>query len=221
MSYTIGADFLNAPGGWQAEAQRLEGEVKVAAALGAPVMRHDATRGFPPDHDGPSDFAAALPTLADGCRAVAGFAAGLDIKTCVENHGFFVQDSERCEQLVKAVDHENFGSLVDVGNFLCADEDPLAAVTRMAPYAVHVHAKDFHTKPGDGPNPGKGFFRSRGGNYLRGAITGHGDVDVTGCVKALKAAGYDGWLSVEFEGMEDNLVALPICLENLRTCAGV
>jgi len=39
-------------------------------------MRHDATRGFLPAHKGPRGFDDALPTLADGCRAVAEFAAG-------------------------------------------------------------------------------------------------------------------------------------------------
>jgi sugar phosphate isomerase/epimerase len=44
MSYTIGADFVNAEGGWEKEAQRLHGEVDIAAALGAPCMRHDTSR---------------------------------------------------------------------------------------------------------------------------------------------------------------------------------
>ena len=216
ICYPIGADFLRAKGGWKAEVERLKGEVRVTAELGAPVMRHDATGGFPDDHKGAKDFAAALPILADACRTLAEYGATLGVKTSVENHGFFVQDSERCEQLAKAVDHENYGALIDIGNFLCADDDPVSATARMAPYAVHCHAKDFHVKPADAPNPGKGWFKSRGGAYLRGSIVGHGDVNVPGCIAALKAAGYDGWLSIEFEGMEDNLRAIEIGLENLR-----
>ncbi len=216
ISYTIGADFLCAPRGWKAEVERLKGEVKVAAELGVARMRHDATRGFPEGHKGPADFAAALPTLIEGCRAVTEFAAGLGIKTTVENHGFFVQDSARCEQLVRGVNHENFGALVDIGNFLCADEDPLSAVKRMAPYAFHCHVKDFHVKPADAPDPGKGWFRSRCGAYLRGSIIGHGQVDVPGCIAAMKSAGYDGFVSIEFEGMEDNILGLEVGLENMR-----
>ena len=34
--------------------------------------------------------------------------------------------------------------------------------------------------------------------------------------KTLKEAGYDGWLSVEFEGMEDCILALKADLENLK-----
>lgn len=216
IGYAIGADFLRAAAGPEAEAERVKGEVRVAAELGAPVMRHDATGGFPDDHDGPTDFAAALPILADACRAVTECGATLGVKTSVENHGFFVQDSERCEQLARAVDHENYGALIDIGNFLCADDDPVSATRRMAPYAVHCHAKDFHVKPSGAADPGAGWFRSRGGAYLRGSIVGHGDVDVPGCIAALRAAGYDGWLAIEFEGMEDHLKALEIGLDNLR-----
>jgi len=134
----------------------------------------------------------------------------------VENHGFFCQDSERVEMLVCAVDHPNFGVLVDMGNFICVDEDPQVAVGRLMPYAFHVHAKDFHLKPGDGWWPGRGWNRSRGGNFWRGAMIGHGDVPVRGCLRIMKAAGYDGVLSIEFEGMEDVLTGIACGHENLR-----
>ena len=74
----------------------------------------------------------------------------------------------------------------------------------------------FHVKNANEPDPGEGFFKSRGGNYLRGAITGHGNVPVRQCLSILKNADYNGYVSVEFEGVEDPLYALPICLSNLR-----
>jgi len=215
--YTIAADFLKGSGGsLDDEIERVKGEVSIAGILGAPLMRHDATGGFPADHVGPRRFDDALPILSRGCRAVTEFAADMGIRTTVENHGFFCQDSVRVEKLANAVAHPNFGLLVDIGNFLCADEPPAEALGRVMPYAVHVHAKDFHTKSGNGPNPGAGWFRSRGGNYLRGSIIGHGDVPVTQCLRIMKAAGYDGVLSIEFEGMEDPLRAIPVCRDNLR-----
>jgi len=217
VSYTIGADFLRGSGGdWKAEAKRLEDEVRVAKILGCPVMRHDATAGFPPDRKGARSFSDALPILIQGCRAVTEFAAGLGIRTTVENHGFFCQDSERVERLVCGVNHPNFGALIDIGNFLCADEPPDMAVGRLAPYAFHIHAKDFHVKPGTAPDPGEGWFQSRAGRFLRGAIIGHGDVPVGQCLRILKKSGYNGVVSVEFEGMEDPLLGLRVGLANLR-----
>ena len=128
----------------------------------------------------------------------------------------YAQDSDRIEKLVNAVNEKNFGALVDIGNFNCADENSVNAVGRMAPYARHAHAKDFHIKSGMLDNPGTGWFQSRGCNYLRGAIIGHGDVPVHQCVNALKRAGYDGYLAIEFEGMEDPITGITVGYSNLK-----
>ena len=217
VNYTIFGDILNGcNGNLEDEIERLKGEVRVAQALGSPGIRHDATWGFPEDYTGVRSFDAVLPRLAEGCRAVTEYAEDLGIRTMVENHGFFAQDSDRVEKLVTAVDHPNFGLLVDMGNFLCVDEAPEKALGRVMPYAFHVHAKDFHVKSGNGPDPGSGWFTSRAGNYLRGAIVGHGVVPIVQCLKIMKGKGYDGVLSIEFEGMEEPLKGISLGLENLR-----
>ncbi|MGA1197219.1 MAG: sugar phosphate isomerase/epimerase family protein, partial [Candidatus Latescibacterota bacterium] len=203
-------------GDLKAEIERVKTEVDVAEILGVPGMRHDASSGWPNDHVGPKSFEAALPRLAEGCRGVTEYAAEKGIKTMVENHGRFCQESIRVEQLVTAVDHPNFGVLIDMGNFVCADDDPATAVGRLMPYAFHCHAKDFHIKSGAGVAPGKGWFESRGGNYLRGAIIGHGNVDVLHCLKIMKRDGFSGVLSIEYEGIEDVLMGIQMGHDNLR-----
>ena len=218
VNYTIGADFLGEKG-CEAEAQRLFGQVDIAEALGAKGMRHDATGGFKGEDKKYKSFDSALPILADGCRMVTEYAAKKGIATMVENHGYFCQDSDRVEKLVNTVANPNFGLLVDMGNFLCADDEPAKAVGKVAPYAKHVHAKDFHIKSGSGPNPGDGFFRTRGGDYLRGAVVGHGNVPVYRCIQTLKRSGYEGYVSIEFEGVEDNEWAIKTGLENLKRYA--
>ena len=218
-NYTVSADFINGcDGDLEKEIKRVKGEIDIAAILGAPGVRHDATWGF--GNGRYQGLDKVLPRLAEGCRRVTEYAATLGIRTMVENHGLFCQDSRRVEKLVLAVDHENFGLLCDMGNFLCVDEDPTQAISRTAPYAFYAHAKDFLVKSGSGPNPGKGFFKTRGGNYLRGTIVGHGAVPVRQCISILKAAGYDGMVATEFEGMEDVLEGIPIGLENLRRYIG-
>lgn len=214
-NYTIGADFLNCDD-FGKEVERLCTQVDIAKILGAKGMRHDATVGYKSEEKAYKGFAEALPVLADGCRQVTEYAKSQGIVTMVENHGFFCQESSRVERLVGAVGSPNFGWLVDVGNFLCGDDDPAVAVGRAAPMAKYVHVKDFHIKSGSELDPGKGFFTTRGGTYLRGAILGHGNVPVLQCLKTLSRNGYDGYVSVEFEGMEDNIPALEICLENLK-----
>ena len=214
VNYTIGAELINRP--LDEECERLFGKVDVAAILGASGMRHDATGGFEGAKGRFCGFDQALPTLIEGCRRVTEYAAEKGISTMVENHGFFAQDSDRVEKLVTGVANENFGLLVDIGNFACADDPSDKAVGRVAKYAKYVHVKDFHIKSGSEPDPGRGFFRSRAGNYLRGAIIGHGNIPVAQCIGILKRAGYDGYVSIEFEGIEQTLKGIEIGLENLR-----
>ncbi len=217
VSYTIGADFLHgSDGDTDKEIARLKEEVEVAAALGVKLMRHDATRGFDADSRGFRGFDDALPVIIRGCREVTEYAKTFGIKTMVENHGFFCQESTRVERIVNGVANDNFGLLVDIGNFMCADENPVEAVGRVAPYAFHVHAKDFHKKSGNGPFFLDGFFKTRGGTYLRGAIIGHGDVPVYQCISTLKENGYDGYVTVEFEGMEDQITGTTYGLNTLK-----
>jgi len=158
----------------------------------------------------------ALPVLIEGYRRVTEFAAGLGVKTMIENHGYFMQDSCRVKRLVEGVNHPNFGWLTDMGNFTCADEDPVEAMKTAAPMAVHAHIKDFHMKKKGDFIPENGWFPTRGGNFLRGAIIGNGNVDLVSSLSTLLAAGYDGWLSVEFEGIEDCLMALKADIENVK-----
>lgn len=213
-NFTVGADLGN--GGEQgdvgAEIERVKGLVDLAAILGVGSMRHDAAYAL----GSYRSFGQMLPDLAKRIREITEYAAEKGVKTMIENHGYLCQDSLRVEQLVDAVAHPNFGLLVDMGNFLCADDDPFTAYSRTAPYAFYAHAKDFIIKPADGPDPGRGFMRTRGGTYLRGTVVGQGNVPVVGCLTALKRAGYDGYIGIEFEGMEDPLEGIAIGLENLR-----
>ncbi len=217
-NYTIGSDFLNgSDGDLDREIERLiTVELPVAKILRSPGMRHDATSGFANGIKTRRGFDNALDRLVQGYRAVTAEAKKLGIRTMVENHGFFSQDSDRVEKLINAVGDDNFGLLLDIGNFMCVDEDPAKAVGRLAPYAVHVHVKDFHYRDGSLDAPGEGWFQTRAGNYLRGAIVGHGVVPVRKCLSIIKSKGYDGVVSLEFEGMEDPIAGIRIGFDNLK-----
>lgn len=214
-AYTIGANlYQETDAASEKEVARLFRQLDVAKALGVKVMRHDACWTLP--KNAPRSFDAMLPVIAGNARKVAAYAEKLGIRTCVENHGFIAQDSDRMERLYNAVAHENFGLLIDVGNFFCADEDPRIAVSRLAPYAVHVHVKDFHRYMfGDPSESLPGTFYSRGMNRLAGCAVGEGDVPVHHCLAILKHAGYNGVVSMEYEGAEDSLIGIKKGKENL------
>jgi sugar phosphate isomerase/epimerase len=215
-SYTIGADFINGSGGdMKKETERVKGCVDIAKILGVPCMRHDSCWGFK-DKSGGRTYRDAIKLIAPAIREVSEYAAGLGIRTMTENHGYFMQDSYRMEELVLAVGHPNYGLLVDIGNFMCADEVSVNALARVMPYAFHVHAKDFLWKSGAEPKPGGSWFPTRGGNHLRGTILGHGVVSVAQCLAYIKGTGYDGIVSLEFEGLEEPLEAIRLGYDFLK-----
>ena len=210
-AYTVGADFLNRKN----EAERVKGQVDIAEILGAPVMRHDAFWSLPEG----MTWRQGVEKVAPLIREVTEYAAAKGIRTCTENHGLILQDAERVETLIRTVNHPNYGWLVDMGNFLCADDNPLRAVPIAAPYAFHAHVKDFIFKSWADDDPGDGWIHTRNGNYIRGTVAGHGVVPIRKCLSILKDAGYKGVVSYEFEGHEQNLPALKNALKFIRKAA--
>lgn len=203
IAYTVGANLL--ADDINAEKQRLKGCVDIAARLGAGIMRHDVCSG--PRNHPHYHYSDAIAEMTPHIREITEYAARKGVRTCTENHGRYFQDPIRVEALIRAVHHENYGWLVDVGNFMGVDADVPRAVAIAAPYAFHVHFKDNLFKPGTGTMP-VGYRQSLHGNFLRSTVIGHGAVPVEQCIRILKNAGYDGYVSVEFEGWEETLPAL-------------
>jgi sugar phosphate isomerase/epimerase len=224
VNYAVGADFLyGSDRNPDKVVEKLKANVDVAAALGSPLMRHDSAHGIRPgDARFPanSSWQDVVAYIAPYIRSVAEYAQTRGVKTCTENHGMYMQDSERVEALIRAVNHPNYGALVDMGNFLCADEAGLSALPRMMPYAVHVHCKDFLWKSGTEESPGDGWFGSRACNWLRGTVLGHGVVKVGQCLDYIKKCGYEGAVSLEFEGPEDVLYAITAAYKLMKKHLG-
>ena len=213
IAYTVGANFLCDD--IAAEVERLKKCVDVAAALGAPLMRHDVF--YELKKQPLYNYRTAIEEIAPYIREVAEYAKSKGLRTCTENHGYVMQAPERVEELILTVNHENYGWLCDIGNFLCADAEPSRSTAIAAQYAFHVHAKDFLVKNGDGKQPQGYDIVTNAGNYLRGTVIGHGNVPIGNCMNALKKSGYDKWISIEFEGPEENMQALKNGLANLQS----
>ena len=211
-AYTIaGSLFQQTQAAMDAEVERLKKQVDITKILGAKIMRHDVTYALTKTGSGRS-FDMQLPYIAQNARKITEYAAAQGIQTCTENHGVVAQDSDRLERLFNAVAHDNYGLLVDIGNFLCVDEDPIHAVSRVAPYAIHVHIKDMRVR-----NTSVGSMTmTRGGNYLKGTVVGEGDVPVKQCLQIFKSVGYDGFVSLEYEGAEDCIAGISRGLANTQ-----
>lgn len=179
--------------------------IDIAEALGAPLMRHDVT--FALKKEPLYTYKTAIAEMVPHIRRVADYAESKGIRTCMENHGRVFQHPRIVEELILAVNHKNFGWLVDMGNFVGVDVDPSDAFAIAAPYAFHVHAKDILWKKGTEIQP-DGFSITNGGNYNTGTVLGYGMVPIQSCINALTRVGYEGYVSLEFEGLEECLPAI-------------
>ena len=215
-SYTIGANFIQPDADARAkEVARLKSEVDIAGELGVKFMRYDA--GYRPIPEATvENFEKDLPVVADCCREVAAYAAKYGITCSVENHGYHFQNCERVHRLVDMVNLPNYRTTLDVGNFLCADGDPVASVKTNIGIASFIHFKDFFLRTAGHPPIGEGWSRTKAGHYLRATVIGHGSVELVPIVKIIKESGYDGYVSIEFEGKEDCLWACKVGLDNAK-----
>jgi sugar phosphate isomerase/epimerase len=185
-SYTIGANFVRDDAADRAkEVERIKGEVDIAGAFGVKFMRFDAGWRNIPDTT-LENFEKDLPLVADCCREISSYAAQYGITCSVENHGYHFQNCERVRRLVKMVDLPNYRTTLDVGNFLCADGDPVASVRDNIDIASFIHFKDFFRRTAGNPPIGEGWSRTRAGHFLRATVIGHGSVELVPIVKIIK-----------------------------------
>ncbi|MEC0227768.1 sugar phosphate isomerase/epimerase family protein [Paenibacillus alba] len=217
-NYSMPANFVQeSEEAFEAEMERVKQHVDLVHELGMTHMRHDVTAfTLPPDSMTIQWFEANLHQMVRGSRIIADYAAQYGITTTIENHGFSVQASDRVQRVLTEVNRSNFKTTLDIGNFMCVDEHPLIGVRKNLPYASLIHVKDFYFRPYD-EHPGDGaWFTTANGNYLRGAIFGQGDIDTRRIMKLIKDSGYDGYVTVEFEGMEECKAASRIAIDNAR-----
>lgn len=225
-NYAILADLLKGDEAeFEQEVQRLLREVDIAHRLGVKLMRHDVSAFRRPfEQNTIVHFERELPRMVTGCRRIADYAAQFGITTTLENHGFYVNGSDRVIRLIEAVDRPNFRLTLDTGNFWCIDEDPVVGVHRTVSYAAMVHLKDFYRRKANA-YAGESqmfkcdsgtWFKTSGGSLLRGAIVGDGDIDLWEIMGILKRSGYEGYVSIEFEGLEECKKGTLLGLENAR-----
>ena len=222
VNYSVLADLLKEGEAQEKEIARVCHEVDIAAELGLSRMRHDISAfRRPQDQNTLADFDALLPQMIEATQRICEHGRKRGVKTLIENHGFFVNGSDRVERVLNGVNNDNYGLLLDTGNIICVDEDPAVAAKTLAHRCEMVHLKDFyvrHRDPGDSTlfDCGGSWFRSRGGKYLRGSILAQGDLDIYASIGALKSCGYAGPIVIEFEGLEDARYATAVSLQNAR-----
>lgn len=208
-NYSIGGSLMSRDANeLRAEIERIKREVDAAASMEIRNFRTDvASFGGSFEQNNIASFMQLLPQLTAGAAEIADYAAQYGITVNIENHGWFMNGSERVRMLVEGVARKNYGLQLDVGNFVCVDEDPVIAVKRTLSLANVVHFKDFYIRRNqtvETLNAGGGcWFPSQFGTALQGSVVGWGDVDVYTIADLIRESGFDGVVSLEFEGAEE------------------
>jgi len=138
-----------------------------------------------------------LKLAADGLRRLSEFAADYKLNVIVENHGGLSSDAKWLTSVIKEVNLPNCGTLPDFGNFP-ADADRYESVKMMMLYAKAVSAKS-HDFDEQGNETKTDYYRM---------------MDI------VLAAGYHGYVGVEYEGNRlsenDGIVATKRLLEKIH-----
>jgi sugar phosphate isomerase/epimerase len=215
--FTFGASFIDRSlADYDAELQRVLGLVDIAARMGTRLVRHDVA-WRPAEQATDEQFDKDLPLLAETCGKIADYAARHGITTMVENHGVHVQGADRVLRLYHAVARDNFRLLVDTGNFYPVEYDnTLNAIARCAPFAGMAHIKD-HLIRNSAPEVMDNWRQRDHGIFTQATIAGNGNIGIPEAIRSLHAAGYDGYLSLEYEGPDEARYANKAGLDNLRS----
>lgn len=156
-------------------------------------------------------FDAARGWIVAGLREAAAYAEDHGIMLALENHGLLAGRGEQVQGLIADVGSAALKATIDTGNFLLVDEEPTDAVKTLAPLAGHVHFKDFRpAKAEEAPS-----YPALSGKRFVGTIIGEGVVDTRHILRLLQDSGYGGWLSVEFEGLEEEKFGASRSIANL------
>jgi sugar phosphate isomerase/epimerase len=127
------------------------------------------------------DRATALGLYREGLAAVLPTASRLGVDLLVEPEpGLLIERPEEAEEFLASAAHPRLGLNFDIGHFYCVGVDPAEAARRLGPHIRHVHLED--------------IAPSREHRHL---VPGRGAIDFRPVLGALRAAGYDGYVTVE------------------------
>ncbi|GMX61609.1 sugar phosphate isomerase/epimerase [Paenibacillus elgii] len=190
------------------QVREIMGAVDLARTLGTRIVRVFAG-DVPPNG---SSYDEVKGWIVEGLREAAAYAAEKDVLLCLENHGVFAGKADQVLGILQEVNSPFLRSTFDTGNFLLVNEHPGEALETLHTQVAHVHFKDFVRV--DEHYEGRSY-QALSGDRFAGRIAGEGSIDLNSLMTRLRQAGYDGWLTVEYEGDEEQKSGATRSLANL------
>lgn len=125
---------------------------------------------------------------AETMKQACDYAAQKGITLGIESHGGITSKASNIVAILRRVDSPYAGCNLDISNF---DEDPYSQVEALVPYATHTHIRDHYGEP---PQP----------------------IDLDRMWQIFAKGGYQGFMSVEYEGKEDPMTGVPKLVEKVK-----
>ena len=185
-----------------AEIEKGKTWLSVAQYLGAPVTRFFA--GSPQgEADRPAAFARSVACL----RAMAEHGDSLGVVVALQNHnhGALARTGEDVLRFTREVNHPNFSHVLDTGQYAgspgaagvappeLVNADFYKSIEQTAPVATHVRAKLYHVETGNETS-----------------------LDYERIFNILRSVHYNGWVSLAYEGQEEDKQAIEKGVRFLR-----
>ena len=179
-------------------------QIEIAYKLGIPTMRINtgrwgtsesfdalmANKGIEPPISGYTETDG-FPWVIDSIEKCLPTAEKCGVVLGLENHWGLGISAKNVKKIIEEINSPWLKATLDTGNFL---EDRDNQIKNLAPYACLVQAK----------------------TYYGGGVWYTLDIDYESIGKVMRDNNYKGYISLEFEGNEDPMTAVPKSLEVLR-----
>lgn len=161
--------------------------IEVAAKLGAPVLRIYTAKKYYTGEER-KRILGNIQWSLDKCLPEA---ASHGVILGIQNHNDFLKTSEECHALIKSMNSEWLGLVLDTGNFIA--EDPYEEIKQSVPLAVNWQLKEKL--------------------LINGIQT---PMDLERLCNIIKASDYHGTIPIETLGMKDPLNEVPVFFKKVK-----
>lgn len=161
--------------------------IEVTAKLGAPVIRIFTGKTLPPNYTWPE----VADWIAEDIRSCVEYGKQHGVIVAVQNHNDFVKTAGEAIRIIKKVNSEWFGLVLDTGSFVTME--PYSEIQKTAAYAVNWQIKE--------------------------KINYNGKValmDLERLFRIIHASPYRGYLPIETLSPGDPFVIVPVFLKQVR-----
>jgi sugar phosphate isomerase/epimerase len=123
----------------KADGQLIKNWIEVASKLGAPVLRIFSGKGVPAGHT----FDEVMAWMAEEIKECADYGGQHGVIVAIQPHDDYLKTADQTIQLVKAVNSDWFGVILDIGSL--QQGDPYVEIEKLMPYAVSWQIKEMVT----------------------------------------------------------------------------